>query len=209
MDQQSLTKGERTRRTILGAARTLFLAQGYSATSMRQIAQSVGITPAAIYNYFPSKDELFTALLRHEAPFEDLFALWKETQTGTAEELAARVFRGTVDLFIVHQDYVRLALIDAQERGGVTLASFVPQLFQGGMGFYQRLAALDETQGRLRPMPPFVFLRMLVSLIAGYILTELICRPSETLHLPDADWAEELADVFLHGVTLPVAASGA
>jgi hypothetical protein len=49
----------------------------------------------------------------------------------------------------------------------------------------------------------------LASLIAGYILIERIGRPSETLHLPDADWAKELADVFLHGVLHPVAASGA
>jgi AcrR family transcriptional regulator len=208
VDQQSLTKGERTRREIMDAARTLFLAQGFSASGMRQIARNVGITPAAIYNHFPSKDELFTALLRREAPFDELFVLWKDTQAQTTEELLARVFRGTVDLFAAHQDYIRLALIDAQERGGVAITSFLPHLAQGALGFYQRLDALNSADGRLHPMLPFVFLRTLVSLIAGYILTEQIIRPSEMLHLPEVDWAQELTDIFLHGVMNPAVAGG-
>ncbi|HNS52209.1 MAG TPA: TetR/AcrR family transcriptional regulator [Anaerolineae bacterium] len=206
-DQPSLTRGERTRREILDAARTLFLAQGYSATGMRQIARSAGITPAAIYNHFASKDDLFTSLLRREAPFEQLLVLWSDSQAGTAKELLERVFRGCVDLFSAHQGYIRLALIDAQEREGAAITTFVPQLAQGAMGFYQRMVALDEAQGQLRPMPPFVFLRALVSLIGGYVLMDRLARPSETLQLPSIDWAQELTDVFLHGVLNPPAAS--
>lgn len=208
MDRQSLSRGEHTRRDILRGARALFLDQGYSGTGMREIAHAAGITPAAIYNHFPSKDDLFTALLRHEAPFEEMLVLWRDTQAMTAKELVERVFRGIVELFAAHQDYVRLALIDAQEREGVAITSFVPQLAQGATGFYQRLVALDEAHGQLRPMPPFVFLRTFMSLIWGYLLTEQVIRPAETLHLPEMDWAREMTDVFLYGVMKPSAGSG-
>ena len=51
-----------TRRAILDAALELFVAHGYAQVSIRKIAQKVEYSPAAIYGYFPSKDEIFFAL---------------------------------------------------------------------------------------------------------------------------------------------------
>ncbi len=55
---------ERTavREAILGAARELFTAEGYRNVSMRKIAERIEYSPAAIYSYFDSKDEIFFAL---------------------------------------------------------------------------------------------------------------------------------------------------
>ncbi len=38
--------------------------QGYAATTLRQVAADAGIKAGSIYHYFPSKEELFTAVLR-------------------------------------------------------------------------------------------------------------------------------------------------
>ena len=53
---------ESTRRAILDAALDLFIADGYTQVSIRNIAAKVEYSPAAIYSYFPSKDEIFFAL---------------------------------------------------------------------------------------------------------------------------------------------------
>ena len=53
---------ELTRRAILDAALELFVADGYAQVSMRNIAAKVGYSPAAIYSYFASKDDIFHAL---------------------------------------------------------------------------------------------------------------------------------------------------
>ena len=55
---------ERTavREAILGAARDLFVSEGYRNVSMRKIAERIEYSPAAIYSYFPSKDDIFFAL---------------------------------------------------------------------------------------------------------------------------------------------------
>src|SRR5262245_27538213 len=50
------------RRSILNAARALFLAQGYANVSMRKIAEQIEYSPGAIYSYFRSKDDIFFAL---------------------------------------------------------------------------------------------------------------------------------------------------
>jgi len=51
-----------TRRAILAAAPALFIENGYDQVSMRSIAARVEYSPAALYGYFASKDEIFYAL---------------------------------------------------------------------------------------------------------------------------------------------------
>src|SRR4249919_2715224 len=53
---------EAVRRSILDAARELFVAEGYGNVSIRKIAERIEYSPAAIYGYFPSKDDIFFAL---------------------------------------------------------------------------------------------------------------------------------------------------
>jgi AcrR family transcriptional regulator len=52
----------RTRQAILDAARDLFVTEGYRNVSMRKIAERIEYSAAAIYSYFPSKDDIFFAL---------------------------------------------------------------------------------------------------------------------------------------------------
>lgn len=49
-----------TRAQILEAARELFAAEGYDATSIRAVARSADVDPALVHHYFGSKSELFT-----------------------------------------------------------------------------------------------------------------------------------------------------
>ena len=51
-----------TRQRILDVALDLFTEQGYDGTSLRQIAEQLSITKAAIYYYFESKEDILMAL---------------------------------------------------------------------------------------------------------------------------------------------------
>jgi AcrR family transcriptional regulator len=51
---------------VLDAALALFLERGYDGTSMVAIAEAAGVSKPVVYACFPSKDELFRALLRRE-----------------------------------------------------------------------------------------------------------------------------------------------
>src|SRR4051812_610632 len=53
---------EAVRRSILDAARELFMAEGFQNVSIRKIAERIEYSPAAIYGYFPSKDDIFFSL---------------------------------------------------------------------------------------------------------------------------------------------------
>ena len=51
------------REQILETALKLFAAQGFDATSTRQIAKEVGVAEGLIFHYFPTKARLLTAIL--------------------------------------------------------------------------------------------------------------------------------------------------
>ena len=51
-----------TRQRILDVALDLFTEQGYDGTSLRQIAERLGVTKAAIYYHFESKEDILLAL---------------------------------------------------------------------------------------------------------------------------------------------------
>ena len=53
---------EAVRRAILDAARELFVSEGFNNVSIRKIAERIEYSPASIYSYFPSKDDIFFEL---------------------------------------------------------------------------------------------------------------------------------------------------
>ena len=52
-----------TKQKILDAAEHLFAAQGYSATSLRQIIAEAGVNLASVHYHFGSKEGIVTAVL--------------------------------------------------------------------------------------------------------------------------------------------------
>src|SRR5882762_2412971 len=75
---------EAVRRAILDAARELFVTEGYLNITIRKIAERIEYSPAAIYGYFRSKDDIFFALA------EEGFRLLGDPAAGDRrEQLAA------------------------------------------------------------------------------------------------------------------------
>lgn len=54
------------REQILDEAAQLILAEGLYAVSMERLARDIGISKGLVYNYFPTRDALLTALLNRE-----------------------------------------------------------------------------------------------------------------------------------------------
>src|SRR5215471_11589477 len=65
------------RRQIIDGARTVFLAQGFDAASMGEIARKAGVSKGTLYVYFDSKEALFEAIAHEQchAQAEQVFAL--------------------------------------------------------------------------------------------------------------------------------------
>ena len=65
------------RRQIIDGAHNVFLAQGFDAASMNDIARAAGVSKGTLYVYFNNKEELFEAIVEEEcdAQAEGIFDL--------------------------------------------------------------------------------------------------------------------------------------
>jgi AcrR family transcriptional regulator len=88
---QKLRKAERETRKnlIIDAALELFSQREFHKIGMRDIAKRAGISAAAIYRYFPSRDDVFVeALVRHMQTVESMFEKSVATGGTSLEEFA-------------------------------------------------------------------------------------------------------------------------
>ena len=67
--------GGKTQAAIRTAALTLIARQGYEAMSMRDLACEVGVQAAALYRYYPTKEELLFSLMQEH--MVELAAAWE------------------------------------------------------------------------------------------------------------------------------------
>ena len=124
---------DRTREAILTAARDLFITDGYRNVSMRKIAERIEYSPAAIYSYFSSKDDIFFALT--EEGFR-LLAAHLTPATSVTDPLE-RLRRGLWAFYHfskMHPEYFELMFVDRS----------VPSITQD----FQRFEFFQETTAR-------------------------------------------------------------
>jgi AcrR family transcriptional regulator len=132
---------EEMQRKILDAARELFVTEGYRNVSIRKVADRLEYSPAALYGYFTSKDDLFFALA--EEGFRKLFEYTNEHRIFEGDPLVA-VREGFMRYYRfsrLHREYFELMFIDRTvPRIGRDWErfAFVPQMIGEVVGIIQR-----------------------------------------------------------------------
>ena len=71
------------RRQLLGAAQEVFVAQGYHAAAMDEIAERAGVSKPVLYQHYPGKLELYLALLDESA--DELVGIVREALSSTTD----------------------------------------------------------------------------------------------------------------------------
>ena len=90
---------EQRRETIIRAAQGLFAEKGFHGVSVDEIVNSVGVSPAVLYKYFPSKEALYQTALREQANTrEDYIEAVLDTDGSFEQVLRAmtRIFVGSI-----------------------------------------------------------------------------------------------------------------
>jgi len=78
--------GEKTEAAVREAAVGLIARLGYEAMSMRQLGAQVGVQAAALYRYFPTKEDLLFTLMREH--MEGLLEAWNTARPAAADPAA-------------------------------------------------------------------------------------------------------------------------
>lgn len=118
-------RGRDTRSRLRELALQLFAEQGYEKTSLREIAERLGVTKAALYYYFKSKEDIVASLVEdYMAELDELIAWGKDQPrtAGTRAEIIRRylhiVGTGTNVFRMLHQNQAAVSgLASAKKRG--------------------------------------------------------------------------------------------
>jgi len=109
---------------LLDAALDLFVEKGFAATRVEEVAARAGVSKGTLFLYFPSKDELFKAVVRHS--ISGRFVEWNND---------FQTFQGTT------RDMLGYCMNSWWQRVGVTKASGLTKLIMGEAGNFPEIAA--------------------------------------------------------------------
>ena len=190
---------------LLNAALSLFVEKGFAATRAEEIAARAGVSKGTLFVYFPSKVELFKAVIQEN--IVELFPSWQE-------ELHS--FQGSC------ADMLRHAMLTWWRNVGETPASGVVKLvlseaqnFPEVAAFYQEkvvapgtrmlqnildrgvasgeFRAMDTSKTVLSVIAPMIFLMMWKNSIGACAAAANIIDPEQFI--------DTQVDVLLHGMT--------
>ena len=192
---------EDTRRRILEAARTMFVRNGYEATTMRAIAKEVEYTPTAIYHHFKNKDALLTELCTID--FRSLAAAFLRIgQVADPVERIKKIGAAYVEFAQSHPMQYQLMFM-TRRPDGVTVDSSVMKgdPSQDAYAFLRQACAEAISTGRIRSdvNDPDLMAQMVWSAQHGLISLQIVKEH-------ELDWrdlslsARHLGDTMMRGL---------
>ena len=186
---------------ILAAALALFAERGFAATRLEDVAQRAGISKGTVYLYFPTKEDLFRAVVRQDV-LPNLAAM--EARVAAHQGPAAALLRevATIMLDRLNGELAAIPKLVLTEAGNFpALAQFyAEEVSARGMRLIGSVLARGVASGEFRPLD----VPATVPLVVAPILLAMLWRTSVGRHTaPLVDPAALLAahlDVLLRGL---------
>lgn len=183
--------------TILSVAKLLFTKQGYTATSMRQVAEAASIGKATIYHHFPDKQAILMTLVEGNIAkmHSSLDAIKSEADPRERFRVAAvesiRFLYESADLMQI----ARREVPGAREQILMNFIAFYQQ--------YVRMLKESLVKGMemkiFRPIDPEDAAQVFMTMIQGnFALVYITGIKAETPEIA----AQRLLDVFFNGINL-------
>ena len=196
MSEELLTKGERTRQAIEDAALSLFMEQGYHATSMRQIAARADLALGGIYNHFASKDDIFEGIIVDKHPYKQIVPVILAAEGETAEEFIHNAASAIVTELGNRPDFLKIIFIEFVEfngkHGPVLISQVGPQI----LPVFERMV---KHRNNLRSLNPAVLMRSFMGMVISFYMTELFIGDALKKFMPKNSF-DQYVDIYIHGI---------
>ncbi len=184
---------------LLDAAETRFLAQGYGATSVEQIALDVGATKRTIYAKFGDKAGLFSAMAKRIVERRRAW-LSGEFPGATVDERLTNFGIQLLPLALASDVLSLHRVIVAEAHRFPEIVLLVDEL--AARGVRRRLAeiiAAEATKGSLAVPDPGLAADLLIGMILNAAVHNGLLGRSSIAATHPARWARAAVSVFLDG----------
>jgi len=160
----SRPKGLETAGRVRKAALKRFAASGYAAVSMREIAADVGVRPGALYNHFPTKQDILKDLmLSHLA---ELLAAWDGAAFAEDMDPLERFVRFHIRYHLERADEVFIAYMELRnlEPGNFDVVEAERRRYEA---ILTRILEDGAAEGRYAVTEPKVTTRAFIAMLTG------------------------------------------
>ncbi|EZP77277.1 TetR family transcriptional regulator [Parageobacillus genomosp. 1] len=187
----SRTKGEESKRKLLQAAEELFAKKGFQSTKISEIVANAGLTQAAFYLYFKSKEDIFQQMIQDfDQQLIDLSDAGKKAVEFFPNDIKSYVTNMFIQLFTVlgkNPNLTRIALQHATESDQIR-KKIVEQI-ANNMSNNQRFGIVKEE------IDTWVAAEAIVA-----VTERLVNRYLLTGEKTEKELGEQVAQMFLNGI---------
>jgi AcrR family transcriptional regulator len=184
--QQRISSVDR-RQQILAIATEMFAEKGFEGTTTRQIAAQAQVNEALIFRHFPSKEELYWAVLEAKVRSEDFHLRLEELLAGAANvrEALLAVAEWTFERRTRDHSTTRLSLFCALERHELSrrfFGHFIAEYFEVLANYLRQ----QMRQGVLRVADPVMAARTFIGAVGYHSLIKELFGPLDVARDADA-----------------------
>ncbi len=200
-DRREREKFER-RRLIMDAAKRLFIAKGFSATTMEEIAKEVELSPSTLYLYFKNKEELYGSLSVRDLGYQ----LKRLEQIDESDELnPEQRLQALKDVLLSIYEFDPLLLLKVCnfqtsllfKQLSEDLAIEIQRFSRRALRTIARIFKHGIGQGRFRDINPIAIADIVWSVFSGMVIWE----ESKTALDPDKRYMRETLDLAFEIIT--------
>jgi AcrR family transcriptional regulator len=193
------------REQILEVAAGLFAQQGFQGTTTKQIAERAGVTEALIFRHFPTKDELYWAVIQSKikgasSPRERLAA--KLQASGPDADVLSGVAADILERRAKDQTLSRLLLYSALENHRLShrfFRTYAASHYELLADFIRRRIA----EGGFRPVDPVLAARGFLGMVIYHSWAQELFGGKRYQKFSVQQVSETLVEIWLRGMQQP------
>lgn len=196
-------RAEDRRAQILRAAMRCFAWKGFQGTRIREIAEAVGLTEAALYRHFENKQALYDAIIAEKIRSEPVQARALEAARRDDDEAVFTLLaESLIERGLTDPDFMRLLFFTALEGHELTDPFFKARI--GGLrDFVSDYIARRMRAGAFRSADPRLCTRAFLGMVNDYVNVRAILGQAEAYPQPAAEVVETFVGIFLAGMRAP------
>ena len=197
--KKKITKKRRGQ--ILKAATDVFSRKGFSAATIPEIAKGAGIAAGTIYIYYPSKRELFIAVIKDFIITTRLLKLIDKIPKADIAVTFKNILQNRLDLLKSGPMSRIPSLMGEIQRDPELKTLWAEQFLQPFMGWMEVGYRDMMVSGKFRRLEPAVAVRAIGGMIIGFLMLKTMEGESSPLNrLPQDTIIDNIVDLMLHGL---------
>jgi len=199
MAGRRLSSAER-RSQIVRISAELFSKKGFKGTTTKAIAKKVGISEAMIFRYFPTKDDLYNAIIIDRVgDKEDIFlpieAANQRDDNKVFEVLADYLMKKNED-DTVFLRLLQFSILEGHRLSDIFFETHIRRKTQFLSDYVEQRIA----EGAFQKMPPFLIARGFLGMVIQYIMGKEIFWKEYEFQYSRKDVVETFVNIFLEGI---------